>query len=110
VNTHGWLMKLSPHRRKGVVASAEKSQRTNGFVDTLLLTHLGDKADIVLKTFFAAQHTTEIAVQLEKLRHLRNKLAHADEYAASPAAARNVCRIVRSLISLQSELVRYAKG
>ena len=71
---------------------------------------IGDKAEIVLKSFFSLRDTVEIGGQLEKLRHLRNKLAHADEYAASPAAARSVCSTVRSLISLKREMVGFVNG
>ena len=41
----------------------------------------------------------------EDIQKLRDNLAHANEYAASPDHARLVCRVVRNLLTLKTEIV-----
>ena len=42
--------------------------------------------------------------RVKEIEDLRDKLAHANDYAATPAAARRVCTIVRDLFKLREEI------
>ena len=42
--------------------------------------------------------------RLNEVQKLRDKLAHANDYAATPDAARGVCKAVRSLLELRKEI------
>jgi len=41
---------------------------------------------------------------LKTIENLRDKVAHANEYAATPEQARNVCAIVRDLLALRKQI------
>lgn len=101
-----WMAHLSDGRKDAIKIEIEKSKRNDGFVDVLLFTQFCDKADIIRKSFQFVQSKGTIRNRLAEIQDLRDNLAHANEYAASPAEATRVCRVVRNLLALRDELAK----
>jgi hypothetical protein len=99
-----WRQFLSDGRRDKINEEIEQSHQGDGFVDDLLFTQFCDKSEILFKGFQLSQSKTVIRRQLEQIQSLRDKLAHANEYASSPEQARNVCAVVRSLLELREKI------
>ncbi len=95
---------LSNGRQNKIKRKIEESRRDDGFVDTLLFTQFCDKADIITKSFQLARGKTKLRGQLNEIQELRDNLAHANEYAATPDHARNVCAVLRDLLALREEI------
>ena len=65
--------------------------------------------EILLKGFQLPKSTQgkrDFRKKLEQIQALRNNLAHANEYAASPDQARHVCEVVRELLALRGRFER----
>lgn len=100
-----WSGFLSAGRKEKLLQEVEKSKKENGFVDAILFTQLSDKSDIIRKARLLPGTQTSLALRFKDIETLRNKLAHANEYAASPEEARKVCATVRDLAALRSGVV-----
>ncbi|WP_445466538.1 hypothetical protein [Faunimonas sp. B44] len=100
----GWMPFLSEGRIAKVKRQIAASRKDDGFVDSLLFTQFCDKADIVVKSSMLPLSRSQAREQLEAIQELRNSLAHANDYAAVPEQARNVCAVVRNLISLKAQI------
>jgi hypothetical protein len=100
-----WLVHLTPSRREMVWQEIEISKRADGLVDTLLFTQFCDKAEIVRKAIPLNQSKTQLAQTFGSIQKLRDALAHANEYAASAAEAKQVCKVVRCLLAVQKEIL-----
>ena len=105
-----WLWLLCECRRKKINEEVEKSKKQDGFVDKLLFTQFCDKVDILTKSpsFSFSLSNTKLRRQLKDIEKLRNKLAHANEYAATRTDAQNVCAVVRNLLELRKEILDMA--
>jgi CBS domain-containing protein len=102
----GWMAYLSDGRRELIKREIADSKKEDAFVNSLLFTQFCDKTDIVRKSFPLSQSKAKLNDQLTQIQKLRDKLAHANEYAASPADAKQVCRIVRSLLALKDVIAK----
>lgn len=96
-----WKRHLSEGRRKKIDEQIEQSHEGDGFVDALLFTQFCDKSELLLKSFRLPESKTVFRSKLEQIQALRDNLAHANEYAASPDQARHVCAVVRDLLALR---------
>ena len=103
-NGAGWLEHLTDSRQRKIEEESKNSEQADGHVDKLLFTQLGDKAKILTKLSCFSCSKSELHRRLEAIKHLRDKLAHANEYAATPPEAREVCATVRSLLELREEI------
>ena len=99
-NDDDWKHYLSVGRRDKINEEIERSHQGDGFVDELLFTQFCDKSEILLNGFQLPRSKTS----LRGIQKLRDSLAHANEYAASPEQARNVCAVVRNLLTLREEI------
>jgi hypothetical protein len=101
-----WLCRLSEGRRKTITDTIAESHRGDGFVDALLFTQFCDKADIIRKSFDLGKEggKSALASKLKEIQRLRDHVAHANEYAASPEHAQNVCTLVRDILALREKL------
>lgn len=102
-----WLSLLSIDRAKKISDEISQSKRADGFVDALLFTQFSDKSTIIRRTL----SKNELGISkrclqeiLNELRKLRDNLAHANEYAATPSEGRNVCKLVREAFKLLGTL------
>ncbi|AMN39058.1 hypothetical protein [Rhodoplanes sp. Z2-YC6860] len=99
-----WMSVLSPDRRSHVKSEKKKSEETDAFVDTLLFTQFADKKSLIKKRFTKVRTKSSLEKTLKAIEALRNKVAHANEYADSPSQARTVCKTVRELLQLRLEI------
>lgn len=106
----GWMECLSNARREKIAGEIAKSHHDDGFVDNLLFTQFCDKADILVKKLPLPTSKRELRQKLREIQKLRDSLAHANQYAATPRHARRVCAIVRNLIALEEEILAAASS
>lgn len=99
-----WLPLLSPGRQENIQREIEKSHREDGFVDSLLFTQFCDKKTIITRSLNLPYSKRDLQSRLDDLETLRNNLAHANEYAATPRQARGVCVSARNLLQLHGEI------
>jgi hypothetical protein len=59
------------------------------------MTYFSDKVDILSASPRFVKTTDQFTTELNQLRQLRNKLVHANEYAADRQSGRNICVMVR---------------
>jgi len=104
----GWLPFLSQGRQRKIRQEIHKSKDRDGFVDDLLFTQFCDKARVLTKLPCFWSRKRELRDRLKEIEDLRNKLAHANDYAATPDAARKVCAVVRNLLDLREEIENVA--
>lgn len=105
-NTGDWLGRLSSQRQRTITSWVEKAQKRDGFVNELAHTSLRDKGVLVAGSGLMETPSGKISSTVDDIYALRNKLAHGDEYAATPEDAKKVCEIVRSIYQLKDELLR----
>lgn len=99
-----WMALLSDGRRAMIKDEIANSKKDDGFINALLFTQFCDKAEIVKKVFRFEESKTKMGEQLSAIQRLRDNLAHANEYATSPAEAKCLCRLVRGILALKSEI------
>ena len=103
-NDDDWKRHLSDGRQGKIEEEIEESHQGDGFVDALLFTQFCDKLEILLKGFQLRESKTAFRSKLEQIQALRDNLAHANEFAASPDQARHVCAVVRDLLALRETI------
>jgi len=99
-----WMAMLKPKRREKIQQEISIALTKDAFVDTLLYTQFSDKAEIMKHLNPLAVNGPTLERQLRHFENLRNSLAHANEYAASPDQAKHVCKLVRELLSMRREI------
>lgn len=99
-----WLSMLKPERRAKIENEKRQAQAVDSFVNTLLFTQFSDKKTILEKNGLESRSKNELGKILNRIERLRDKIAHANEYAATRAEAKNVCETVRALLELRSEI------
>lgn len=98
-----WLQLLGSKRRQKIRDEISKVRADDGYVESLLFTQFCDKNRIVT-LHLPEDRREDIEVKLNRVEKLRNSIAHANEYAASPDQAKIVCEVVRELLELRDEL------
>jgi hypothetical protein len=93
--TEAWLDRLSNGRRTNLKNEIGKARIDDGLVDALLFTQFIDKVTIIRKSPLFKFARDLFESELKKIQSLRNHLAHANDYAASPEAASETCKTVR---------------
>jgi hypothetical protein len=106
-NGDSWLQCLSEGRRLKLQAEMADARNDDGLVDPLLFTQFADKATILRKGPNVIRGDRSFRNDFKAIQALRDHLAHANDYAASAADARNVCAVVRSIDTWIVELSRY---
>jgi hypothetical protein len=98
-----WLPVLKPKRQELVQQRLQSAKRTDSFVDELLFTEFADKRALVrsFQTFMSKGRFEE---NLKIIEDLRNEVAHASNYAATPQRAREVCETVRQILTLKDQI------
>jgi hypothetical protein len=93
--TSRWLERLSEGRRQKLENEIKKAHQDDSFVDALLFTQFADKVTIIRKSSRMAVGSPAFENEFKQIQSLRDHLAHANDYAASPEAACKVCRTVQ---------------
>lgn len=95
-----WMQLLSGGRRQKIKEEIEKSRSPehDSFVQSLLFTQFADKSDILIesKAFERRFTKTQARKELKKTRQIRDRLAHANEYASL-----DPCGVVGALLELR---------
>jgi len=96
-----WLCHLSSGRRNKVREKFESSRENDSEVDALLFTEISDKATIIRKSWNLGESQKQLKQHFRRIRKLRDKLAHANDYATTHDDAVGVCGTVRKLLEMQ---------
>jgi hypothetical protein len=91
-----WIDMLTSDAATRVRKDIRKSREAHVLVDDLLSTVFKDKIE-VLSAGMKGAAKVRFDADMERIRQLRNKLAHAGEYARNRKAAKGVCETVRRL-------------
>ncbi len=100
----GWLQLLSDERQAGISKVISRAKQEDGFVSEIVFTHLSDKATIICKKGLVPGSASQLECNFDAIRKLRNDIAHANYYAETPKAARNVCAVVRTILQILADL------
>lgn len=93
-----WMKRLSPNRQSLTRNKIKRSTDDDAIVENLLFTEFGDKVKIIRKSPLSEGSKTAFENEMQRVqKYLRDPLAHANDYAATPTAAKQVCQIVRSI-------------
>ena len=101
----GWLELLSDQRRDEVLKKIDTAEQEDGFVSAIMFTQLSDKATILRKEELVSGSGKQLKRDFNEIRDLRDHLAHANYYAETPEAARQVCQVVRKIHRIQADLL-----
>jgi len=106
-----WLDYLSEDRSAKIRDEIARSQREDGYVDALLFTQFSDKGTIIRKSLARelGLSGTYLNRILGELTRLRDNLAHANQYAATPSEGKHVCSVVREAFRLLHALEGVAR-
>jgi hypothetical protein len=96
-DTDEWLVHLSKGRAKKIRSEISSAKHEDSYVDALLFTQFCDKRDILAGQPWLRSERSNWDSDMKQVERLRNALAHANEYAASPEAARRLCATVRTI-------------
>ena len=100
-----WIALLSEGRLEKMSEEIKAAKRNDTFIDAVSFTQFSDKADLIRKSGNLSGSRRSIDTQLKEIRKLRDNLAHANRYADTPAAAKSVCGVVRSIYAIKRELL-----
>jgi len=105
-NPVDWMNLLSDGRREKLIVAIDKAKTHDGFVSEIAFAQLSDKANIICKGNLLKQGRTQLEQSFRDIKGLRDNVAHANQYAATPSAAKNVCEVVRSIYDKKAELLQ----
>ena len=88
-----WLDLLGDGRPKGIEKQWKKLQENDLAIDKLTATHFSDKYNLVVKlgSFEDADGCED---ELHRIKELRNRVAHAGDYALTQETARETIEVV----------------
>jgi hypothetical protein len=92
-----WKPRLSEGRLAGVLNKRVEAMTADTQVDDLLFTQFDDKITIIRKSSRFAGSKSAFKSEMKEARDLRDKLAHANDYATTRDAAAKVCDTVRKI-------------
>jgi hypothetical protein len=96
-STDGWMERLSDGRKAKIQTEFDQAESDDNVVDRLLFTQFVDKVILLKKSPSFTASKTRFEADMQTAQDLRNKLAHANDYAASRDAAAQVCATVRMI-------------
>ena len=102
----GWLKLLSPKRRADVLEEIKDVKRQDAFVGEIVHTYLADKATIIWKKLLIPGTKSKLKSRFRDIGKLRDKIAHANYYAETPEAAREVSTVVRTILQIKADLLQ----
>lgn len=92
-----WMMRLSDTRRAEFNRRLNGRRRSDMEVNPLLMTEFCDKATIIAKRSDLPCSRGEFGRAMKAAQALRDDVAHANDFAATPDTARNTCAVVRTI-------------
>jgi hypothetical protein len=103
----GWHDLLDDDRRKALKKSVNKAKREDSYVGSVVLSQFSDKSRVVWEAGFLNNIDEVDNDCLDKIRLLRNDLAHGNQFAETPSKAREVCGLVRTIMKIKETLVEW---
>ncbi|MEX0953606.1 MAG: hypothetical protein WDZ83_00160 [Rhizobiaceae bacterium] len=100
-----WLNLLSPGRRKKINEAIDEAREKNAHIESVAYSQFVDKTTLIMKGRMLSVSNKIAIPKFDAFRDLRDDLAHANSYANSPGAARQVCSTVRDMLDMKSELL-----
>lgn len=101
-----WKSLLSDGRREKLIDEINEAKRRDGFVSEIAFTQIHDKACIIGKGNLLGLSRTKIEKTFKKIGDLRDNVAHANEYAATPNDARDVCGVIKEIYEFKAALLK----
>lgn len=96
-----WIELLTPERAGKIEAEIQASTDADSLVDPLLFTQFGDKVGLLAKildpTALGSLTKTRFRQDMHAIQDLRDRIAHANDYAATREDAGQTCVRVRAL-------------
>ena len=109
-NPAGWLNLLSRSKRRDVMKKVDRAKREDLFVSVIAFTLISDKATILREAKLVSGTGKQLELDFEEIVRLRNAVAHANNYAGTPEAARLTCRTIRTIRRIQRDLLPGSLG
>ena len=103
-DTTGWLALLSPKRREKILDAIGQTKQEDGFISEIAFSQLSDKATVIYKKRLIPGSRTKLENEFKAIRKLRDGIAHANNYAASPIAACRTCSTVKMILRMKNDL------
>ena len=106
-----WMRHLDGKEGRKLRGRIRNSRENDSEVDALVYTDICHKA-----TILSAIHCPEPWVdtarkdEFGEIKNLRNRVAHARDYATSREEADHVCRVARNLVRIREEVVQWRPG
>ena len=104
----GWLNLLSSGRRGKVEARIAEAKSDDVYVSDIESTEFIDKTTIIRKQRLVSGSNTKLRSEFKAIENLRNSLAHAKDFAATPSDAIDVSKTVSKILDFASQLRRSA--
>jgi len=101
-----WKRLLSARRREAVQQKIVEAQQSDNFVSDIALTQFSDKVTVICKKGLIPGSRNKLEPSFRRIRDLRDSLAHANYYAETPEAAKNVCEVVRAIFKIKKALIQ----
>ncbi len=95
--TDGWVAQLPDGRKSKIREEFDKARSDDNVVDLLLFSQFSDKVTVIRQSPALPSSKRRFDADMKTAQDLRNKLAHANDYAASRGAAAQVCATVRMI-------------
>ena len=99
-----WLCLLSPERREKVADAIANARQNDTYISHIASTQFGDKATIILKQSLVGGSKSQLKRELRAIQKLRDDLAHSNDYAATPSAARTLSQTVTAILRIANQL------
>jgi hypothetical protein len=94
-DTDDWILRLAPERKKKIDDEVAKAKSEDVYVNRLLFTQFCDKRTILKESPCPPCEPKQLEKDLKEIEKLRNKVAHANDYATTQKEAKRVCETVR---------------
>lgn len=105
-----WLCRLSEDRRADILDKVAKAKSADLFVSEIACSQLSDKATVICKERLVRGSRHALKTDFNRIRDLRDAIAHASSYAETPEVAKSVCAIVRRIFEIKVELIEAVAG
>ena len=104
-----WLSLLHPAQQIRVKRAIRRAKASDHFVHGLYATNFSHK-ELIVQQFACFDYGGErLKTELCEIRRLRNRIAHADNFALAPEQANKACRVARNLLALREQLCSWLR-
>lgn len=102
-----WVSKLPQKRQDRLRAEMKKSRAGDAALTEIAYTQFCDKKTLVTIAGITGVTKAQLEKGIGRIERLRDKLAHANEFAGSSDDAKKVCDTVRRLYELKGALLKF---